>query len=140
MGDVTGGCSCGAVRYSIGAGDFNAGICHCRNCQRHSGGPFVVWLGIAPDRFTVTQGKVKEFASSKWAVRGFCGDCGSTLTYRLADSDDEINIAGGTLDDPDLAEPAFQIFPKDRPHFMHGFDERLPVKDVEAYFDGLRDR
>ena len=139
-GDITGGCSCGAVRYSIAAGKLNSGICHCSDCQRSSGAPFVVWVGIEPSRFTLLQGTITEFASSKWARRGFCAACGSTLTYRLADNESEINIAGGSLDTPDVAPPAFQIFPKDRPAFMNGFDDQLPVKDVEAYFNGLRER
>ena len=139
-GDITGGCSCGAVRYSITAGKLNSGICHCTDCQRSSGAPFVVWVGVEPARFTLLQGTITEFASSEWARRGFCAACGSTLTYRLADDDGEINIAGGSLDAPDAAPPAFQIFPKDRPAFMNGFDDHLPVKDVEAYFNGLRER
>jgi len=139
-GPFTGGCSCGAIRYQITAPKINAGICHCSDCQRHSGAPFVVWLGIDPASFEVTKGKLREFASSSWARRGFCGECGSTLTYRIDGNADEIDIAGGTLDDPDLAPPTFQIFRKDSPRFMRGFDEKLPEKDVEAYFNGLRDR
>lgn len=137
---VTGGCSCGAVRYEITGPDLNPGICHCRDCQRHSGAPFVVWLGIDPATFKVISGEITQFASSKWASRGFCSACGSTLTYQVTGNNDQLDVAGGTLDDPDIAPPTFQIFRKDSPRFMHGFDEALPVKDVEAYFNGLRDR
>ncbi|MEO0962788.1 MAG: GFA family protein [Pseudomonadota bacterium] len=137
---LTGGCSCGAVRYEISAAQINAGICHCADCQRHSGAPFVVWLGIDPKSFKLTQGTVTEFASSRWASRGFCSACGSTLTYRVNDNKDEIDISGGSLDDPSAAAPGFQIFKKDSPRFMRGLDETLPEKDVEAYFNGLRDR
>lgn len=136
----TGGCSCGAIRYEITTRKINAGICHCSDCQRHSGAPFVVWLSINPAAFKVTKGRLREFASSNWARRGFCGDCGATLTYRIDDNGDEIDIAGGSLDDPGLVPPTFQIFRKDSPGFMRGFDEDLPEKDVEAYFNGLRDR
>lgn len=137
---LRGGCSCGAVRYEIDRTDLNAGICHCSDCQRHSGAPFVVWLGISPSCFRVVKGAISEFASSKWARRGFCSACGSTLTYRVESNADEIDVSGGSLDDPERAPPSFQIFTKDRPHFMHGFDDALPEKDAEAYFNGLRDR
>ena len=137
---LTGGCTCGGIRYEITADDLNAAICHCRDCQRNSGGPFVVWMGISPEDFRLTQGAVTEFQTSKWVKRGFCSACGATLTYRLLANENEINIAGGSLDDPNTAPPAFQIFPGSRPHYMHGFDENLPVKDVEAYFRGLRER
>ena len=137
---MKGGCSCGAIQYEITTDKLNAGICHCRDCQRHSGAPFVVWLGIDPAAFKVTKGTLREFASSKWALRGFCADCGSTLTYRVESNSEEIDVAGGSLDNPDLGSPSFQIFKNDSPRFMHGFDEGLPEKDVEAYFKGLRDR
>lgn len=140
MAPLTGGCSCGAVRYEISTSKINAGICHCTDCQRHSGAPFVVWLGIDPKVFNLIQGELKEFGSSKWATRGFCPECGSTLTYRVNDNANEIDIAGGSLDEPNAVPPSFQIFRKDSPRFMHGFDEALPEKDVEAYFNGLRDR
>ncbi len=135
---VTGGCHCGSVRYEIAETDLNPAICHCRDCQRVSGATFVVWLGLEPAKVTIT-GELSPYRSSKWATRSFCPKCGTTVAYSIAGMD-EINIAGGTLDDPDAAAPRFQIFPKSSPRFMRGFDKELPVKDVEGYFNGLRER
>ena len=36
-----GGCLCGAVRYATNAEPVFAGNCHCKDCQRSSGGAFV---------------------------------------------------------------------------------------------------
>ena len=38
---MTGGCQCGAVRYALNA-QPEGSFCHCRMCQRASGGPFGV--------------------------------------------------------------------------------------------------
>jgi hypothetical protein len=46
--DLTGGCLCGSVRYTIRAGatPFYSVVCHCTNCKRATGAQFVantVW-------------------------------------------------------------------------------------------------
>lgn len=38
---LTGGCTCGAVRYECTAESVMAFNCHCRDCQRATGGPYV---------------------------------------------------------------------------------------------------
>ena len=34
----TGGCACGAIRYECNAEPMFSWICHCRECQRATGG------------------------------------------------------------------------------------------------------
>ncbi|PYK62656.1 MAG: aldehyde-activating protein, partial [Verrucomicrobia bacterium] len=36
----TGGCTCGAIRYECTAEPIVMFNCHCRDCQRGSGGPY----------------------------------------------------------------------------------------------------
>ena len=43
---LTGGCQCGALRYHVAAGPAFASICHCRMCQRATGGPFAALLKL----------------------------------------------------------------------------------------------
>jgi hypothetical protein len=55
----------------------------------------------------------QEFQSSSKGYRGFCGDCGSTITWRSTDTPAEIEIFTGTLDgdvDALLCEPEEQWF------------------------------
>jgi len=37
-----GGCACGAIRYELTADPMIVHACHCRDCQRITGGAFVV--------------------------------------------------------------------------------------------------
>ena len=66
--NLTGGCLCGAVRYRAGA--IRAGYCHCRMCQKASGGPFMAFGGVPNLSFVVTRGVLSIFRSSDIAERG----------------------------------------------------------------------
>src|SRR5256714_11198502 len=52
-----GGCSCGAVRYRLASDPLFTHCCHCLNCQRQTGGAFVINLLIEADRVEVTAGE-----------------------------------------------------------------------------------
>lgn len=109
----TGQCECGAVAYEAGALSEAASFCHCTQCRRLSGH---YWSAVmAPlDSFTLTQDAgLKWYASSDWAKRGFCSDCGSSLFYQLL-SEDKINIAVGSLNDSTCVKPGRHIFCKDK--------------------------
>ena len=79
---ATGGCQCGAVRYAFYAPLENSHVCHCRMCQRATGGVFAALAGGSPDNFAWTQGTPKFFASSNLAQRGFCEKCGTPLSFQ----------------------------------------------------------
>ena len=62
-----------------------------------------------------TRGAPKLFESSPGVRRGFCGECGSTLTYESADIPDEIHIHIGALDRPEDFPPrGSPAFPEER--------------------------
>jgi len=120
---ITGGCQCGAVRYSVRSLG-RASICHCRMCQKAFGGffgPLVTAHGLE-----WTRGAPAHFASSNKVRRGFCDKCGTPLTY---DWGGEEEIAIGTLDDPEQAAPIIQVNPADKLSFFETLHE-LPVRTV----------
>ena len=93
----TGGCLCGAVRFTV-TGPVDPPIaCHCRECQRQSGN---YWVAItAPrDRVEIT-GPAAWISASPRARRGFCPHCGGFLFWQPA-ARDHIDIGFGNLDDP----------------------------------------
>jgi hypothetical protein len=80
--DLTGHCLCKAVTVQVsGAHDPRSGACHCRMCQRWSGGLFLCFNADAAG-VTVT-GPVARYASSEFAERAFCSVCGSHLWMRI---------------------------------------------------------
>lgn len=97
---ITGGCLCGAVRYESTEPPVNGGYCHCRMCQRASGGLYMPWLDFASSGFRFTKGEPKLYRSSNWLQRGVCSDCGSPLTVTY-DDDPSTVVFVGSLDHPD---------------------------------------
>ena len=93
---ITGGCLCGAVQYEVEGTPNDVGYCHCRMCQRASGGLFGYFVMFSKRTFRLTQGEPKFYKSSAWAERGFCANCGTPLFMR--DTSEDIGIMGGSLD------------------------------------------
>ena len=112
---LTGGCQCGAVRYRLDVEPRGVNVCHCRMCQKATGGPFMVSGTVPIDRLAWTRGSPKIFASSAIAERGFCAECGTPLTYRLIGRD-RISVTIGSLDEPAAVAPTIQ----------YGVESKLP--------------
>ena len=104
---LTGGCQCGAVRYALDA-EPDVGICHCRMCQKATGGLFLASAGVPLAQFAWTKGEPAVFQSSSVAERGFCRECGTPLFFRYL-AKDKIDVTIGSLDDPAAAKPTSQV-------------------------------
>ncbi|WP_419814961.1 GFA family protein [Glacieibacterium sp.] len=96
----TGGCQCGAVRYSARLENDEAYWCHCRMCQRATGGVAAALLGIPRANVEWTTREPDRFASSPIAKRGYCSNCGTPLTFEFNDGSDNMDLTIGSLDDP----------------------------------------
>jgi hypothetical protein len=89
-GTLHGQCLCGAVTLRIvGAHDPRPGACHCRMCQRWSGGLFLCFE-VESATLTVT-GPVTRYQSSTFAERAFCAVCGSHLWLRDTGQDETMH-------------------------------------------------
>jgi hypothetical protein len=111
----TGGCQCGAVRFRIDAPPRHASLCHCRMCQKATGGLFGPYANFPTAALTWTRGRRKTFQSSNFIVRGFCGDCGTPLTFEAASGDSgHIALTIGCFDDPSALAPQRQIMVAER--------------------------
>lgn len=97
--DMTGGCQCGRIRYSVAVEDDAAYPCHCRMCQRATGGVFAALKQVPRAAVTWTTREPDRYASSPIAQRGFCAACGTPLTYEGVDEPD-MDLTVGSFDDP----------------------------------------
>ena len=125
----TGGCLCGKVRYRITGAAVETLYCHCRMCQRAHGAPVVAWLTVPIDAFTVTMGPPLAYHSSAKAVRHFCGDCGTPLTWRATDNPRLVDVSSASLDNPAAARPAFHLWTESRIAWFETADSfpRYPI-------------
>ena len=95
-GPWTGGCQCGAVRFTVPRLLEPGHLCHCRMCQKATGNLFAALVGVARDDI-VWQGEPAAFRSSDTVRRLFCAACGTPLGY-AGDEDDGWGLMIGAFD------------------------------------------
>ena len=115
---LTGGCACGAVRYEARGTPFHRTLCHCADCRRTAAAPVVAWFSVRTEDLVFVQGTATLHRSSPPVERGFCGRCGTPLTYRNDAYPEEVDVTTCSLDDPDAAAPQDHTFAARRLHWL----------------------
>jgi hypothetical protein len=123
----TGGCQCGAVRYTLYATPAEPSVCHCRMCQKAFGGFFAPLAGVPLGDFAWVKGAPGIFKSSDAVERGFCRDCGTPLFFRYIDKG-RISVSIGSLDEPTRLPPITQ----------YGIESRMPFLATLTTLPGTR--
>ncbi len=111
---VSGGCFCGYVRYRITGPLKEALFCHCESCRRSTGAPFTAWGRIQKTDFSLSRGNMTFYRSSLGVIRGFCNQCGSSVSYEHPDSQAELDFLLSTLDNPELLQPTYHVRVKEK--------------------------
>ncbi|MDX2233205.1 MAG: GFA family protein [Hyphomonadaceae bacterium] len=109
---ITGGCLCGAVRFEAAAAPLMVAFCHCGSCRKQTGAPVAAYVDFRRADVRFVAGAPTRFGSSPGAWRGFCGACGSTLTFEGDNLPGEIHIHLGALDEPENFAPEKADFPE----------------------------
>lgn len=126
---MTGGCQCGRVRYSVEVESADAYLCHCRMCQRATGGVFAALTQVPRAAVTWTAAEPERYRSSPIAVRGFCGACGTPLTYE-GDGSEHMYLTVGSFDEPGRFKP-FGHFGVESRHEAWADTSDLPDKRTD---------
>jgi hypothetical protein len=114
-GPITGGCLCGNVRYSADAEPVVQGACHCSDCQRQTGSPYTVFVGVPADSFTVEGDSLRSFATTGddhdgTTERHFCSNCGAPVFSLSPLAPGIALLKAGSLDDASWVQPAAEFF------------------------------
>ncbi len=136
----TGGCACGAIRYACTAQPHEIQMfrCHCRDCQRLSGGAYAPVVFVPASTLRFTQGELFHHVTvSAMAApgadpapryrrlpegtasvagehkRGFCPQCGSRLTGGEGLGSTSIGVTASSLDDPTFFKAQFDMWTED---------------------------
>ena len=111
---LEGGCHCGAIRYSVTAKPLAVNACHCKDCQRLSGGPFGLFLHVARDAVAVSGGARDTFRRIGGSGNGInierCAVCGTRMWHLPEVAPDLVILCAGTLDDSGWAIPTSHIW------------------------------
>jgi hypothetical protein len=101
MGEVTGGCLCGSVRFTAVGQPYRVGLCHCLDCRKHHGALFHA-SAVFPQEAVLVQGETAQFQG-----RHFCPSCGSPV---FSITGDEVEVHLGALDAPDQFVPTYELW------------------------------
>ena len=134
---VWGGCKCGALRYRLEAEPRSVYACHCKDCQRETGGPYSVgilawrkdFVQVVGAGNVVTLHKVAE--SGRAVAQHLCATCFTRVWHDPAGDQSIIVIRAMTLDDPSWIEPVVQIWTSSRLPFVK-LDHHLPTYERQA--------
>jgi hypothetical protein len=111
---LTGGCSCGAIRYQITSFPLLLYTCHCADCQTTSGSAFALNMPVATSGFRINKGEPKGWRrkspSGADVTSWFCSECGARVYGERDSRPDSVNVRAGTLDVTSWLIPVAHMF------------------------------
>ncbi|NOX50905.1 MAG: GFA family protein, partial [Gammaproteobacteria bacterium] len=115
--------------------DTHVHACHCSMCRGWTGGPMLA-ASVGSVEFS-GESNIKRYASSEWAERGFCAQCGSSLFYHLKEPNMYI-MATGCFDNAEQFSLAGEIFIDEKPSSYNfaGDHSRLTGEEFLASMAG----
>ncbi|MFI4947176.1 MAG: GFA family protein [Alphaproteobacteria bacterium] len=131
-----GGCACGAIRYRLTETPLIVNACHCRDCQRVTGGAFAVNIWIERRFVEADHGRLRSVmltaGSGKPHEIFSCPECGTALYSKYhAAPGDTVLLRSGTLDRPEEIAPDVHIFTRSKRPWVT-LPERIPA--FEAFY------
>ncbi|WP_395018392.1 GFA family protein [Dongia sp.] len=125
---ITGGCLCGAVRFTVSEGPITGRVCWCKVCQKLGAGGPAVGAAFKSSAVTVA-GALSDYESSADSGnkmhRKFCPVCGTPLFSQAESRPNLVFIRAGALDDPEIAKPSSTIWVSSAPSWA-SIDPNLP--------------
>lgn len=124
----TGGCACGAVRFTVRGEPVDMNHCQCRHCQRGSGtghGSHLTFVGaeVALNGEATHWIAVGELGTRK--SRAFCPTCGAPAYMTFPDMPDVFVAFAASLDEPQRFSPQFTMWTSEG-QAWDGVDPTIP--------------
>jgi hypothetical protein len=131
---IRGGCLCGAVRYTLTLAPNYVYFCHCLDCQKESGSPFVTDMNVGRTAVHIDgplSRHTRTGESGKSIHRFFCTACGTTLYTKFDIDPEHVSIKACSLDDPSTLKPDRHLFWVRKQPWLHLADN-LTVYDRDC--------
>jgi hypothetical protein len=136
MATFDGGCACGAVRYRLTSRPMIVHCCHCRDCQRQTGGGFAVNALIETDRIEMLCGAPAAVSMPTDSGRPHdihrCETCQTALWSDYGRRPGMRFVRATTLDDRAALAPDVHIFTRSKLPWV-GLPADVPAFDT--YYD-----
>ena len=134
---ATGSCLCSAITYTLTSPALTSIMCHCKNCRKASGGPFMTNCIFPKSALIITRGTEalrtyddSDNLSGRTISRSFCGICGSWLFVESNAKAGIVAVASGTVDEgveDEVLAPKVEAFCAEKRMWMEereGVDRR----------------
>lgn len=109
-----GGCLCGRVRFTATGEPVAKAFCHCPSCRRAAGAPVVAWAMYPREQVQFSVQELERYESSPGSIRGFCGRCGTTLSFEGELIPGLIDLTIAAFDDPAALAPDVHVWGRHR--------------------------
>ncbi len=133
MSTLEGGCACGTVRYRLTSRPMIVHCCHCRDCQRQTGGAFAVNALIETDRIEMLGGEPVAISMPTDSGRPHdiyrCPACETAVWSDYGRRGVLRFVRATTLDEPDALPPDVHIFTRSKLPWV-GLPPQVPAFDV----------
>jgi hypothetical protein len=133
---LEGGCACRSLRYRLASPPMFVQCCHCRDCQRQTGGAFVINGQIETDRIEIVSGELVATPMPTDSGRPHdvyrCAVCQTALWSDYGHRPALRFLRIATLDDPAAVRPGAHIFVRSKLPWLTIAGD-IPAFDV--YYD-----
>jgi hypothetical protein len=119
-----GGCLCGSVRVLLRKAPKYRVDCHCIDCRRAGGAPYVTWGSVKKQQLELTSGALSKVRYAS-RFRSFARCCGTQLFFQKKERPGWISVTIASLDHPNAFSPAMAIWTEDRLPWI-SLDPSLP--------------
>ncbi len=113
MNVFSGGCSCGAVRFTVNDYLF-VQACHCDACKKRTGSAYGLSVMIDNENLADFAGKTETFTrsgeSGKPVHYEFCPRCGTTVRWHIDIVPNRQVFAMGAFDEPGQFEVVGEMY------------------------------
>lgn len=130
---LTGRCLCGAVSYTVEAEPVVQAVCHCTDCQRQTGNPYSVIVGVPRAALSVEGDTLSSYTTigedhGGETERSFCSACGAPVFSHAAVMPEVVFIKAGSLDDASWVQPTVEAWTSSAQPWTPPFEQtmRLP--------------
>jgi len=108
-----GSCLCRRVKFQVTGFSPQAANCHCTMCRKFHGAAFGTLVPVKELEWVSGLDLLKEYVAPNGTIRSFCGECGSSIGFRVKGADiNSIELAIGTFDEDIPVEVNGQIYTK----------------------------
>ncbi|MEP0963388.1 MAG: GFA family protein [Roseobacter sp.] len=122
-------CLCGAVRFAGHITGNGIQACHCKQCQRWTGGGPLMTVRVT-DLETEGADSICSYQASAHGERAFCKVCGTTLYWKLKDRKIAF-LPIGLFEDQTGLTMQEEIFVDHRPDWLPAWCDAKQHKEAE---------